>query len=216
MSSLIESFAALSPAFLNKPITASWWLTSDQHPPHRRWVCESAKVHMPVSCNLLSPSLCLNPRLTILQLYPDQFSTFHHEPSLLQFKPHYLLCDTFSTAGELQQPFIKYLKTTIMSLLQSSLGSNYLQESTLRQCSEIFCFLHRSDAISKTHFKEKCTAHIRRRQHRMPVQNSKCFFWENISVVLLQRHVKESRQHNYFKTVTIQQCRQCTNLQIWD
>lgn len=29
MRSATESFAALSPAFLNKPITASWWLTSD-------------------------------------------------------------------------------------------------------------------------------------------------------------------------------------------
>lgn len=60
LSSVIESFAALSPALLNRPITASWWLTSDLHLPCGRWVCKSAKVHMPVSCNLLSPSLCLN------------------------------------------------------------------------------------------------------------------------------------------------------------
>lgn len=29
MRSVTESFAALSPALLNMPITASWWLTSD-------------------------------------------------------------------------------------------------------------------------------------------------------------------------------------------
>lgn len=216
MGSIIESFAALSLAFLHKPVTAFGSL-HQTNVFHTGGGC--AKVHVPISCNPLSPSLCLKPWLTIPQLYPDyskKFSTFHPESSSPQFKPHYLLCDTFSTAEELQQPFIKYLKTTMMSLLQSSLGSNYLQESTLRQCSEIFCFSHRSEAISKRHFEENCTVHIRRRQHRMLVQNPKCYFWENIGAVLPQRHMRESRQRNYFKTVTIQQCKQCINLQIHD
>lgn len=47
-------------------------------------------------------------------------------------------------------------------------------------------------------------------------QNSKCFFSENISVVLLQRQMQDSRQHDCFKTVTIQQCEQCIKLQIQD
>lgn len=33
--------------------------------------CVSAKACMPASCHLLSTSLCLSPRLTIPQLYPD-------------------------------------------------------------------------------------------------------------------------------------------------
>lgn len=33
--------------------------------------CVSAKAHMRASCHLLSLTLCLNPRLTISQLYPD-------------------------------------------------------------------------------------------------------------------------------------------------
>lgn len=145
--------------------------------------CKGAHAHF-----LQSPISQANCSTALSWLLFKSSQLFHLESSLLWFKPHYLLCDTFSTAEELQKPFIKYLKTTIMSLLQTSLGSTYLQESTLWQCSEIFSFSHRSEAISKRRFRENCIARIRRRQHRMLVQNSKCFFWENISIVLLQRH----------------------------
>lgn len=89
---------------------------------------------------------------------------------------------------------------TITSLLQPAPGSSYLQESTPQQCSAVFCFSHRNEATFNRHFKENCTGCFRRRQPRMLVQNSKCFFWENISAVLLQSRAQESRQHNYFKS----------------